>query len=130
MENVAPVLADDRMHHSGLSQDPGIERGICSTLFGPFFQVPQLHAQHRPLNPIHPVVVTLQHVVIPLLRAPITQHPQLTSVFGVVGYEGPAFAVRSEILSRIETEAADVPNTAGSLSTVLGSVSLTGVFDH
>src|SRR5215510_1521139 len=68
-------------------------------------------------------------MVLPL-RTPVAQHSDRPRVVGIIGYDHSAFAIRTEVLSRIEAEAAHVPQAPGPTPFVLGTVRLTGILDH
>ncbi len=68
-------------------------------------------------------------MVLPL-RTPVAQHADRPRVLGIVGDDHPALAVRAKVLSGIEAEAAHVSQAPGPTPFVLGTVRLTGIFDH
>src|SRR5206468_10438239 len=104
--------------------------GPAATRLGPGFEVPQLHAEHRALDAVHPVVESLHRVLVALLLAPAAQRPNPPRQVAVVGDHRATFAVGAEVLPRIETEASQLAHRSASASAVLRSVRLAGVFDH
>ena len=61
---------------------------------------------------------------------PIAQHPNRACILGVAGGHCAAFAVRSQILARIETEARHIADAAHRTPFIFRSVGLRRVFDH
>src|SRR6266550_6568261 len=96
----------------------------------PPFQMPQLYPQDRTLQPLHPVVKSLEYVLVLLFLPPVTQHTDPARVLFVIGQDHSPFAVSTEILARIEAKASQVSQTAASPTFVFGTVRLRRVLDH
>ena len=68
--------------------------------------------------------------MIALLLAPVAQHPDFSGVLVVVGHHHAAFAIRAEVLARVEAERAGETDAARAPAVELGAMRLAGIFDH
>src|SRR5512140_3692133 len=110
-------------------QELAVQGGVPAPPLGPVGEVLELHAQDRPLDPVHPGVPPDQGVVI-LFRLPVVaQHPHLFVEFLVVGDDGPGLAIGPQVLPGVKAEAPRVPDRTRLLPLVLRPVGLGGVLD-
>src|SRR4030095_11312750 len=72
--DVAYVRFRVRRRNSTVGQKRIVARGGATPSLGPGLEVPQLDPQHRALHPFEPVFVTLEHVLVLSLGAPVTEH--------------------------------------------------------
>ena len=114
--DVAVVGQGGRSHDAAALEQLVVARRGRAARLGPLLEMAQLHAQHRALDALEPVVVALELVVVALLRAPVAQHADLPRVVGVVGDDHAAFAVGAEVLARVEAEAGHVAEAARALA--------------
>src|SRR5210317_2016347 len=90
-----------RRFHIAAREKPVVGGGRSPTL-GPTLDVLQLHAENGALNPFHPIVETLEDMVIFLFRTPVPEHTKLALQFWIVGDHHAGFTVGTEVLARIE----------------------------
>ena len=115
---------DDR----AVVQEAVVEGGTGASGLGPALQVPELHAEDRALQALHPIIEPLQVVMVLLLGAPVAEHAEDAVVFGGARGHGPALAVGAEVLAGVEAEAGEVAEGADAAALILGAVGL-GVND-
>src|SRR6516165_10904120 len=106
-----------------------IRRGMSAPVLGPSLQVAQLDAQDGALDPLHPIVVSFQRVMILALRPPIAKQTDSAGQLRIVGSYDSTLSTGSEILSRIKAKGRQVAERACPPSFIFGSVGLSGVFD-
>src|ERR1700730_6973611 len=88
------------------------------------------------LHGVEAAVVAFDIVVILFRLAMLAQHAHLTSHFFVIGGSCAAFSAGSKILTRVETERADMPHgTCFSpailfLGEIFRAMGLAGIFNH
>jgi len=75
--------------HTGIRQEDVITRCGRAARLGPCLQVSQLDAKHGTLNALQAIVVTLQHVLILGLSAPVAQHADGPRILVLAGYDHP-----------------------------------------
>src|SRR5438067_1649185 len=107
----------------------GERRAGAATQRRPRLEVAQLDAENRALQPLHPVVVAPQHVVVLLRLTPVAQHADRLGVAGVARRDEAAFAAGAKVLARIEAETREVADAADAAAAVLRAVRLARVFD-
>src|SRR5689334_23083289 len=90
----------------------------------------KLYAKDSTLETFHAVVVSAEKMVIFAILSPIPQHPNGTSVPGVVCCDSATFTISAKVLARIKTEASHLPDTSSRPTLVLRTVCLRGIFDH
>ena len=130
MEDMLGVTGDLGRPPTRSGESGGVGRGVRAPRGVPAFEAPQFHSKHRALNSFHPVVVALDFVHVFALLTPVAQHADLGVVSRIVRHNRPRLAVRAEVLTRIEAEAAELADAAHAASFVLRAVGLGGVLDH
>ena len=115
---------------SRCQQSPGRNSGLGSTGFRPLLDITHLHTQDSALDTFHAKVISLEHVMIFLLCAPIPQHPDLFCVARIVGRHHAGFAICSQIFAGIETKAGHVTEAANAAFVVFRAMRLRRVFNH
>src|SRR5262245_29531535 len=92
--------------------------------------MPELDAEDRALDCVHPVVKTDLGVVVALSLGVVAKcaHPGCERV--IVGHDCAAFAAGAEVLPRIETEPGGPPEAANRSAAVSREVSLRRVFEE
>ena len=96
---------------------------------GPAVEILELDAQHGPLEPVHAIVEAELGVVVAAALGVVAQAPQPLGDRLVIGRDRAGLAVGTEVLSRVEAEAAAQPERAGPLAVVACPVGLGGVLD-
>src|SRR6202034_3617099 len=74
----------------------------CATSLVPPFEMAQLDSQNRALEGLHPIVKSVQKVMILAVLPPIAQHASRSRILGIAVSDSAALAVRSQILAGIK----------------------------
>src|SRR5690349_18279637 len=127
--DVAASRHDPRDPESRRAKKGIVVCGMPAPRTGPRVEMSELHAQDGALQALHPVIESLDDVVITPLLAPVSQDSERVRVLGAVGRDEPGFAIRSKILARVEAEASEVADASDTAPFVLGAVRLRGVLD-
>ena len=75
MIDVAAAGTRLRQAHALRIERRGVPLRDLTPPFGPRLEVAQLHAQDRALDAVHPVIESLQAMLVSLLLAPVAQRP-------------------------------------------------------
>ncbi len=98
--------------------------------FRPFLDIVHFDVQDGGLDAVHAVVVPSQDVAIFGLLPPVAQQRDPLRQRRVGGHGRAALAIGSEILARVEAEAADIADRSGAAALVFGSMGLSCILDH
>ncbi len=96
---------------------------------GPAVEILELDAQDCPLEGVHAIIEAEFAVVVAAALGVVAQAPEPLGDRRVVGRDRAGLAVGTEVLSRVEAEAAAQPERAGPLAVVTCPVGLGGVLD-
>src|SRR6185503_7594151 len=102
---------------------------MTATRCRPILEMPQLHTQDGALNGFHSIVVTNFVMVVLLALTMIAQALDPFRVIGIVSCDRAALSKRAEILARIKTKAGNRTQASCATSSVVGSVSLSCIFN-
>ena len=92
-------------------------------------QIPQLHAEHRSLNPVHPGIPANQSVMVLLCLPMIPQHLDLIRQLLAVRDNRAGFPEGAQILAAVKAEATAGPKRARPPAFIFGAMRLTCVLN-